>query len=80
MQDDECAGSRGPSQSCPWPPSAPDVTDRVVEYVDHLHEHFLDPVRIRNAACVIPETSGYRADINPEALGDFRCPGGPAWR
>ena len=37
---------------------APDVTDRVVEYVDHLHEHFVHPVRIRDASYVVPRRPG----------------------
>jgi L-fuconate dehydratase len=59
---------------------APDITDRVVEYVDHLHEHFVHPVRIRRAAYVVPETPGYSADIHPETLSDYRYPDGPVWR
>jgi L-fuconate dehydratase len=59
---------------------APDVTDRVVEYVDHLHEHFVSPVEIRNAAYVVPETPGYSADIRPESLERYRFPGGEGWR
>jgi L-fuconate dehydratase len=58
---------------------APDVTDRVVEYVDHLHEHFVTPVRIRDAAYVVPESPGYSAEIRAESLADYRFPDGPAW-
>jgi len=58
---------------------APDVTDRVVEYVDHLHEHFVTPVRIRDAAYVVPESPGYSAEICAESLADYRFPDGPAW-
>ncbi|WP_411277641.1 enolase C-terminal domain-like protein [Gaiella sp.] len=59
---------------------APDVTDRVVEYVDLLHEHFIEPVRIHNAAYVVPEAPGYSADILPESLEQYRFPNGAAWR
>jgi len=59
---------------------APDVTDRIVEYVDHLHEHFVDPVRIRNAAYVVPDAPGYSAEIHPESLVEYRFPDGPVWR
>jgi L-fuconate dehydratase len=59
---------------------APDVTDRVVEYVDHLHEHFVDPVRIENAAYVVPEAPGYSADILPASRAPHRYPDGGAWR
>ncbi len=58
----------------------PDVTDRVVEYVDHLHEHFVAPVEVRNAAYVVPETPGYSADIFPESLERYRFPDGAAWQ
>jgi len=58
---------------------APDVGDRVVEYVDHLHEHFVEPVRISNAAYVVPEAPGYSADIIPESLKRYRYPDGAAW-
>jgi L-fuconate dehydratase len=57
---------------------APDATDRVVEYVDHLHEHFAEPVRIVNAAYVVPEAPGYSAEI-PESRARYRFPDGPAW-
>jgi L-fuconate dehydratase len=59
---------------------APDVSDRVVEYVDHLHEHFVDPVRIHEAAYVVPETPGYSAEILPESRERYAFPGGAAWR
>jgi L-fuconate dehydratase len=58
---------------------APDVTDRVVEYVDHLHEHFAEPVRILAAAYVVPDAPGYSADILPESRERYRFPDGPAW-
>ena len=54
--------------------------DRVTEYVDHLHEHFVDPVRIRNAHYVLPSQPGYSAEIYPETLADYRFPDGKVWR
>jgi L-fuconate dehydratase len=59
---------------------APDVDDRIVEYVDHLHEHFIDPVRIDRAAYVVPDQPGYSAEIQPESLSRFRFPDGDVWR
>lgn len=59
---------------------APDVTDRVVEYVDHLHEHFVDPVRIRDAAYVVPTAPGASADLHPETFERFAYPAGGEWR
>jgi L-fuconate dehydratase len=55
------------------------LDNRVTEYVDHLHEHFTDPVRIRNAHYMLPEKSGYSAEILPETLRDYRYPDGPVW-
>jgi L-fuconate dehydratase len=59
---------------------APDITDRVVEYVDHLHEHFVEPVRIHDAAYVVPEAPGYSADILPASRDHHRYPDGGVWR
>jgi L-fuconate dehydratase len=53
---------------------------RMLEYVDHLHEHFLDPVRIRGGRYLAPEQPGYSAAIRPESLDEFEFPGGAAWR
>lgn len=56
------------------------MENRVTEYVDHLHEHFADPVRIRNAHYLLPEKPGYSAEIYPETLRDYSYPGGRVWR
>lgn len=56
------------------------LENRVTEYVDHLHEHFTDPVRIRNAHYVLPEKPGYSAEIYPETLRDYSYPDGCVWR
>ena len=55
------------------------LEDRVIEYVDHLHEHFLDPVRIRNGHYLLPEKPGYSIEMYPESLARFAYPGGEAW-
>ena len=41
---------------------------RVIEYVDHLHEHFLDPCVIRNAAYMPPERPGFSIEMKPESI------------
>lgn len=56
------------------------LNDRVTEYVDHLHEHFLDPVRIRSAHYVVPENPGYSAEIKRESLRHYSFPHGGAWK
>ncbi len=53
--------------------------DRVIEYVDHLHEHFLDPVVIRDGHYVAPVRPGFGAEMNAETLTDFRYPSGKIW-
>ena len=53
---------------------------RMIEYVDHLHEHFLDPVVIRSAQYTLPTRPGYSAEMRPESLARFRFPDGDEWR
>jgi L-fuconate dehydratase len=53
---------------------------RMVEYVDHLHEHFTDPVRTRDGRYVLPSEPGYSARMRTESIAEFSFPGGPAWR
>ncbi len=53
---------------------------RMIEYVDHLHEHFVDPVRTRGGRYLLPEAPGYSALMKPESVATYRFPDGPAWR
>ncbi len=53
--------------------------DRAIEYVDHLHEHFVDPVRIRAGRYLAPTAPGMSAQIVPESLAAFQFPDGPEW-
>jgi L-fuconate dehydratase len=52
---------------------------RMIEYVDHLHEHFLDPVVIRRGDYVIPTAPGYGAQMRAESLASYRYPDGAGW-
>ena len=45
---------------------------RVIEYVDHLHEHFLDPCTIRDAAYLPPTLPGFSIEMKPDTLRDYR--------
>jgi len=56
------------------------MEDRVIEYVDHLHEHFVDPVVVRNARYQVPERPGYSIEMKPESRAQYRFPDGPVWR
>jgi L-fuconate dehydratase len=55
------------------------LENRILEYVDHLHEHFLDPVRIKNGRYMPPERPGYSIEMYPESLDEFDFPTGSAW-
>lgn len=56
------------------------LEDRVTEYVDHLHEHFLDPVVIRGGRYLLPQKPGYSIEIFKQTLDEFAYPQGKAWR
>jgi L-fuconate dehydratase len=53
--------------------------DRVCEFVDHLHEHFVDPVRVVGGRYLAPTTPGYSIEIRPESLSEFAFPDGKGW-
>jgi L-fuconate dehydratase len=53
--------------------------DRVIEYVDHLHEHFTDPVRLRDGHYLAPAAPGLSAEMHPASLARHRFPDGPVW-
>ncbi len=44
------------------------LENRIVEYVDHLHEHFLHPVVMRNGKYMPPQSPGYSIEMFPESL------------
>ncbi|MGW4644290.1 L-fuconate dehydratase [Sphaerisporangium sp. NPDC004334] len=52
---------------------------RVLEYVDHLHEHFTDPVRVEGGRYRLPEAPGYSARMHPGSVADYRYPDGRRW-
>jgi L-fuconate dehydratase len=56
------------------------LEDRRIEYVDHLHEHFLDPVVIRNGRYMPPMKAGYSIAMKPRSLERYQYPNGGAWR
>ncbi|MDX3974646.1 L-fuconate dehydratase [Shinella sp.] len=44
---------------------------RVIEFVDHLHEHFIDPCRIENAAYMPPSLPGFSIEMKPESIAAY---------
>ncbi|MER7837145.1 L-fuconate dehydratase [Streptomyces sp. NPDC096040] len=53
--------------------------DRVIEYVDHLHDHFRDPVVIREGHYTAPTAPGFSAAMRPESIAEYTYPGGTFW-
>jgi len=56
------------------------LAERRVEFVDHLHEHFLHPVRISRGHYVVPDAPGYGIEMRPESLRRYEFPNGKAWK
>lgn len=54
--------------------------DRVIEYVDHLHEHFADPVVITAGRYEAPAAPGFSARMLPGSITEHSYPDGPVWR
>jgi L-fuconate dehydratase len=57
----------------------PSIEDRYCEYVDHLHEHFVHPVRVVNARYQAPLEPGYSIEMKPASLDAYEYPGGSVW-
>ncbi len=56
------------------------LEDRIIEYVDHLHEHFLDPVVISNGAYMPPKLAGYSITMKEKSLETYLFPNGTYWK
>jgi L-fuconate dehydratase len=56
-----------------------DLTDRVIEYVDHLHEHFRNPVVVQSGRYRPPTEPGYSSEMIEQSLADYRFPSGRSW-
>jgi L-fuconate dehydratase len=56
------------------------LEDRVTEYVDHLHEHFVEPCIVRDGAYVLPSAPGYSAEMHEDSVERYSFPDGAYWR
>ena len=56
------------------------LENRVVEYVDELHEHFVNPVVLHRDRYMPPVAPGYSIEMKPETFARHRLPNGPAWK
>jgi L-fuconate dehydratase len=55
------------------------LENRVVEWVDHLHEHFRDPAVVELGRYRVPTSPGYSIEMLPASLEQYAFPEGPAW-
>ena len=58
---------------------AESLEGRMLEYVDHLHEHFLDPVVLKGGRYIAPTAPGYSITMKSESLATYSFPDGAAW-
>ncbi|WP_308493462.1 L-fuconate dehydratase [Microbacterium terrisoli] len=55
------------------------LENRVTEYVDHLHEHFVDACIVRDGAYALPQAPGYSAQMHAESVAEYAYPDGGYW-
>ncbi len=48
------------------------MQDRAIEYIDQLHENFIDPCIVRNSAYMPPIAPGYSITMKPESIRDYQ--------
>jgi L-fuconate dehydratase len=53
---------------------------RVTEYVDHLHEHFVDPCLVADGHYLLPREPGYSAELKGDTIATYAYPDGSYWR
>ncbi|GFY70418.1 mitochondrial enolase superfamily member 1, partial [Trichonephila inaurata madagascariensis] len=53
---------------------------RMVEYVEHLHEHFETPVTIRKGHYMLPLRPGYSTKMKDKTIEDYQYPDGNVWK
>jgi L-fuconate dehydratase len=64
---------------------AGDLTGRVTEFVDHLHEHFTDPCVVSEqvpgagVGYVLPSQPGYSTQMHSASIAEFRFTDGTYW-
>ena len=52
---------------------------RVIEHAAHLHEHFRNPIEVRQGRYIAPEAPGYSVDLWPQSMADHEFPNGRVW-
>ncbi len=52
---------------------------RMIEFADHLHEHFVDPARAEAGHYLLPTAAGYSVEMHATSRAEFAFPNGPEW-
>ncbi len=55
------------------------LDNRLCEYADHLHEHFVNPLVMKHGRYMPPTAPGYSITMKPDSLANFEFPNGAAW-
>ncbi len=55
------------------------LENRMIEWVDNLHEHFREPAVVRNGRYRLPLAPGYSVEMLPESVDEYEYPDGRAW-
>jgi L-fuconate dehydratase len=53
---------------------------RMIEWIDHLHEHFVNPATVAAGRYQAPAAAGFSTRMRPESVAEFSFPAGAAWR
>jgi L-fuconate dehydratase len=56
------------------------LENRITEYADHLHEHFVHGVTMKGGRYQLPTAPGLGVEFQPESLRDYAFPAGAVWR
>jgi len=53
--------------------------NRIIEWVDHLHEHFVNPINVKKANYIAPKVPGFNSEMKEESIATFSYPHGSYW-
>ena len=56
------------------------VDDRMIEYAGHLHDHFVEPLRVTGGRYHAPPAPGFGLEVKPASIAAYRFPDGDVWR
>lgn len=56
------------------------LEDRITEYAEHLHEHFVAKIEMKGGRYVLPKGPGIGVEFRPASLAEYAFPDGPVWR